>query len=371
MSVATVGWGSVRVRTTLPRPSWSPWRCRRRLAAAAHARAARSPAARTTSRAARRSDVASLVRHGTLPPSLGADRRRLVRQVVDDQGTVVSPTSNVSGRPPRSRSAPAGGEPAVRTVTGVRTTTDPRTTGSGRCAPAGDGPVDGLRRHQPGVGHRDRADAARPAARRRARSCTALFGLLTWLVVGRTLRPVEAIRAEVAAISDVELGPTGPRAARRRRDRRARPHDERDAGPARGGQPPAARLRRRRVTRAAEPAHPAAHPARGRQAHPTPTTGHGLATDLLAGRRPRWSAWSATCCSSPVTTTGGRGSRQRPRRPRRRGAGGGRRGSGRQPGPVDTSRRLGCPVPRQPGPARRLVRNLLENAAARGVTGSR
>ena len=131
---------------------------------------------------------------------------------------------------------------------------------------------------------------------------TALLGVVTWTVVGRALRPVESIRAEVADISE-STSPAGARAARRRRDRPAGPDDERDARPARSGQPTAARVRRRRLARAAEPAHPAAHTPRGGDVASGDDRLGGPGGRPAGRTAPRWSGWSATCCSSPETTS--------------------------------------------------------------------
>ena len=69
-----------------------------------------------------------------------------------------------------------------------------------------------------------------PSRSRRRRSA-----VLTWVLVGRTLRPVERIRAEVAEIGGSRPASSGPGARRRRRGRPAGDDDERHARPRRGG----------------------------------------------------------------------------------------------------------------------------------------
>ena len=68
-----------------------------------------------------------------------------------------------------------------------------------------------------------------------------LLAAVTWTVVGRALRPVESIRAEVADISDSALSRRVPEPPGGDEVAQLATHDERDAGPAGGRQPPAAR----------------------------------------------------------------------------------------------------------------------------------
>ena len=98
----------------------------------------------------------------------------------------------------------------------------------------------------------------------RSRSSSRVLARWCWCLVGRTLRPVEAIRAEVATIGGRDLDHRVPEPRRRRRDRPPGPHHERHARPARRRRPTAAAVRRRRLPRAAQPADPHADRARGR-----------------------------------------------------------------------------------------------------------
>ena len=59
-----------------------------------------------------------------------------------------------------------------------------------------------------------------------------VVGVTTWIVTGRALRPVEAIRAEVESIGvSQDLTRRVPEPRHRRRDRPSGPHDEHDADP--------------------------------------------------------------------------------------------------------------------------------------------
>ncbi len=91
----------------------------------------------------------------------------------------------------------------------------------------------------------------------------ALAALIWWLV-GRTLRPVEAIRREVADISGRNLHRRVPEPDTGDEIARLAQHHERDARPGRRRSRPPAALRRRRVARAAQPAHPDPHRTRSR-----------------------------------------------------------------------------------------------------------
>ena len=79
----------------------------------------------------------------------------------------------------------------------------------------------------------------------------AVVGVVTWWIVGRALRPVEEIRAEVGRISDAELHRRVPVPAGEDEIAQPRRHDERDARAARARPRPSAPLRLRRLARAA------------------------------------------------------------------------------------------------------------------------
>ena len=131
----------------------------------------------------------------------------------------------------------------------------------------------------------------------------ALVGAIAWFVVGRALRPVESMRAEVAEITAQDLDRRVPVPAARRRDRAPRDHDERHARPIAALGRAGATVRRRRVPRAAEPAR--LEPGRPRGGARAPGV-DGVGGDG-ARRRGRQRAdervSSATSCSSPRATT--------------------------------------------------------------------
>ena len=129
----------------------------------------------------------------------------------------------------------------------------------------------------------DRQHHRRAAHRRSRRSCCS-SALLAWYLAGRALRPVEAIRAEAAAITGSHDPPPRPRARHRRRGRRASPctmnemldrlEDAVDAPTP---------LRVRRVARAAQPGRGrSARSSRSRCAAPRPRR---LARGRPAGAR--------------------------------------------------------------------------------------
>ena len=78
---------------------------------------------------------------------------------------------------------------------------------------------------------------------------------MTYLLVSRSMRSVDAIRTRVAEISTSDLTERVPVPEKRDEISALARHHERDAGPDRGGPLRPAAVRRRRVTRAAQPAH--------------------------------------------------------------------------------------------------------------------
>jgi hypothetical protein len=86
-----------------------------------------------------------------------------------------------------------------------------------------------------------------------------LAGAATWAVVRRALRPVDAMRAEVA---DITVGGLDRRVSQPATDDEIRLHHERHARTHRGGHPSPARLRERGITRIANPDR--RHPPRAR-----------------------------------------------------------------------------------------------------------
>jgi len=155
----------------------------------------------------RAQDVVALLDAGRPPDRLAVDNtEESVVQVIDRAGRVVAASANIAGRPPLGdlrpgeartvRQLPIGDDESYRLVALgsadgryvvlVARTLDPAT--EGRAVVAGALAV-GL-----------------PAL-------LLLVAVITWKVTGQALRPVEAIRREVAAIDDAQLGRRVPEPA--------------------------------------------------------------------------------------------------------------------------------------------------------------
>ena len=148
----------------------------------------------------RAADVAALAKGGTLPPSLAfPGEERSVIQVVDAHGRVVASTANIAGEaaivvrsssPYTATRLPIGDAQRFRiTTTPVDTATGPMVVISGEALERVDGTV-GVVGGALGAGI--------PAL-------LILVAGLAWWGTGRALRPVEAIRAEVAEITETDL----------------------------------------------------------------------------------------------------------------------------------------------------------------------
>jgi len=162
---------------------------------------------------ARADDLLTLAAAGRLPdrlPSVGDDG---FVQVVSATGQVVAATPHVQGRPPLATFAPASGAATARTVRGVRDDRDfedYRVWAVRGASPSGPVTVyvaTSLELVSETVG------ALRRLLLVGVPMVGLLMGVITWWVVGRALRPVEAIRAEVTAISAGELGRRVPEPA--------------------------------------------------------------------------------------------------------------------------------------------------------------
>jgi len=146
----------------------------------------------------RAAGVAALVRDGSLPPTITVQGDDDAGAQVVDGGRVLASTANLVGAGPL---APAPGRrPILRTVHDV-----PIEDGSpfrllSRQVSSNDGTV-----VVHAVSALDDIDETTTVLRTSLAiaipAVAALLAALTWWLVGRTLRPVEAIRAEVAAIS--------------------------------------------------------------------------------------------------------------------------------------------------------------------------
>ena len=142
-------------------------------------------------------------RPGTCPKVLRAIGDDSVAQVVADDGSVLARSPNIL-RAPRIAGFRPGATPVVRTVRGPddQETEDYRLWGRRAATP--DGPVTVY------VG--SSLESAQEVTGRLTRLLLlglplvlALLAGAIWLVIGRTLRPVERIRAEVAEISERDL----------------------------------------------------------------------------------------------------------------------------------------------------------------------
>ncbi|MEU9040587.1 MULTISPECIES: ATP-binding protein [unclassified Kitasatospora] len=145
--------------------------------------------------------VARLAEDGRLPGQLPLDHGTDFIQVVDAHGTVVAASQNLTGHP---SVAPTGHRDG-HTTFNLRTLGDQhhqRVTTITTATPSGSVTVH--------VGASLRTvDAAEDLTTAALAALSAVLlitvGVLTWRATGRALRPVEAIRAEVAAIGDRDL----------------------------------------------------------------------------------------------------------------------------------------------------------------------
>ena len=150
-------------------------------------------------------ELAARVADGRLHPELG-DAGNGVVQVVDVSGLVLAASDNVAGRPRITRFQPTGTTPAVVVVRGApddQETEDYRVWARRVTTRDGDATLY--------VGDSLESVREATASLRRALETGVPLALVvlvgaTWFLVGRALRPVEAIRAEVEGITDRQLG---------------------------------------------------------------------------------------------------------------------------------------------------------------------
>jgi signal transduction histidine kinase len=155
---------------------------------------------------ARVDDLASLAERDSLPAVLTNVDDDGVAQVIDAQGRVLAASPNIAGAGPiGSMVSPGSARPVVSTL---RNAPDDKETETyrvwARSADSPQGPVT----IYVGSSTESVPEASR-TLRRALLTGVPLTVLLiagvTWVLVGRALRPVEAIRSEVAVISDGEL----------------------------------------------------------------------------------------------------------------------------------------------------------------------
>ena len=152
-------------------------------------------------------DLAAQAKQGNLSASLenisgeGDD----VGQVYDDQGSVLAASPNIAGQPPIYDGVAPTGAPEQRILRGAPDddeAEDYRVWVLG--VDTATGPVTVLA----GASLESVSEASLTLRRDLVVGVPLLIGLValgTWVVIGRTLRPVEDIRTEVAAIGDDEL----------------------------------------------------------------------------------------------------------------------------------------------------------------------
>jgi signal transduction histidine kinase len=148
--------------------------------------------------AAIEADIATDPSPGALAP-VGDDDG--VAQVVDSDGDVIAATTNAAGEPPIA--AVPDGDQVVRTVDGLPTDDAPFRVVSRRV----EGPDGPLVIHvaAPLDDVRETTSLLTTSLAIAIPAVTAVLAWLVWWLVGRTLRPVEAIRSEVAGMSGSDL----------------------------------------------------------------------------------------------------------------------------------------------------------------------
>jgi signal transduction histidine kinase len=164
-------------------------------------------------------DVAAEVEQDILPPVFVSNDDDSFIEVVDDSGRVISRSNNLPEGKPVVSLRPSGAHPAAHTVSSLPV----RNTGAFRVvalrAEGPDGPVTVYAGSTLAVVD-DEVVVARSLLAAGLPLLMALVAATTWVVVGRSLRPVEAIRAEVADITVRDLHhrvsepPTGDEVAR-------------------------------------------------------------------------------------------------------------------------------------------------------------
>jgi signal transduction histidine kinase len=151
----------------------------------------------------RADELAALVADGSLPATL-VDSEGTLSQVVTADGRVLAASASIAGAPPLGRPPAAGRTEAFRTVDDLPTDTVRFRLLTRRVPAPGGGTV--LIHVAGALDDVDQTSGILTAVLAVAFPAAAvLLAALVWNLVGRTLRPVEAIRAEVAAIGGTDL----------------------------------------------------------------------------------------------------------------------------------------------------------------------
>lgn len=154
----------------------------------------------------RAADVASLLEGGALPSTLAVRRAdEALIQIVGPDGGIVAASANVAALPPFAVSQRDPGAVAVTRHGTLEPLDDDPFVLVARGAAGRDGVYTVIvGASLEGVGHS--VAALRAALLLAALPLVAFVGFTTWVVTGRALRPVERIRADVAAIEASDLG---------------------------------------------------------------------------------------------------------------------------------------------------------------------
>jgi signal transduction histidine kinase len=149
----------------------------------------------------RADDIVAALKDSSLPSSVAIPyEERSFVQIVDGRGTVVRSSPNVEGEPPIAASLTRVGVHTLdRTPLGTgpfRVIAEPATVGGSRLTV-----YVGLSLDTVDVAVRDLTVALAGGAP----FLLGLAALMTWVAIGRALRPVDQIRAEVASIGEREL----------------------------------------------------------------------------------------------------------------------------------------------------------------------
>jgi len=162
----------------------------------------------------RAQDVASLAEAGKLPAILNAPNDDTVAlQVVDASGSVVTSTRNIEGEAAMVSNLPVAGPSAqTASVSALDETTPFRIVSVPAASPSGPLTVYAATSLEPAA---IAVEVLRRILLTLSPFALALVAATTWVVTGRALRPVEAIRAEVAEISAGQLHRRVPEPTRR------------------------------------------------------------------------------------------------------------------------------------------------------------
>ena len=160
---------------------------------------------------ARLRELVAAARAGDLAPTITDVGDEGVAQVVDSRGRVLARSANIPDAGRIGAAAP-GPRPTVATVDAPDDDETERYRLWAVSAPTPDGPVTAY----VGTSEESVHEASRTLTRALLLGVplvTALLGLATWLILGRALRRVDAIRSEVDSITEAELHrrvPTSP-----------------------------------------------------------------------------------------------------------------------------------------------------------------